>query len=46
MSEFIGCRFGGPPIAARLYLTNSDKRKRRNVRAKRAVSLLQGHLKS
>ena len=28
-SEFIGCRFDGPPIAARLYLTNSVKRKRR-----------------
>ena len=28
-SEFIGCRFDGPPIAARLYLTNSAKRKRR-----------------
>ena len=27
-SEFIGCRFDGPPIAARLYLTNSAKRKR------------------
>ena len=24
----IGCRFDGPPIAARLYLTNSAKRKR------------------
>ena len=24
--EFIGCRFDGPPIAARLYLTNSAKR--------------------
>ena len=28
-SEFIGYRFDGPPIAARLYLTNSAKRKRR-----------------
>ena len=28
-SEFIGCRFDGPPIAARLNLTNSAKRKRR-----------------
>ena len=28
-SEFIGCRYDGPPIAARLYLTNSAKRKRR-----------------
>ena len=28
-SEFIGCRFDGPPIAVRLYLTNSVKRKRR-----------------
>ena len=28
-SEVIGCRFDGPPIAARLYLTNSAKRKRR-----------------
>ena len=28
-SEFIGCRFDGPPIAAQLYLTNSAKRKRR-----------------
>ena len=28
-SEFIGCSFDGPPIAARLYLTNSAKRKRR-----------------
>ena len=28
-SEFIGCRLDGPPIAARLYLTNSEKRKRR-----------------
>ena len=28
-SEFIGCRFDGPPIAARLYLTDSAKRKRR-----------------
>ena len=28
-SEFIGCRFDGPPIAARLYLTNSAKRKKR-----------------
>ena len=28
-SEFTGCRFDGPPIAARLYLTNSAKRKRR-----------------
>ena len=29
-SEFIGCRgFDGPPIATRLYLTNSAKRKRR-----------------
>ena len=28
-SEFIGCRFDGPPIAARLYLTNSAKRKTR-----------------
>ena len=28
-SDFIGCRFDGPPIAARLYLTNSAKRKRR-----------------
>ena len=27
-SEFIGCRFDGPPMAARLYLTNSAKRKR------------------
>ena len=27
--EFIGCRFDGPPIAARLYLTNSAIRKRR-----------------
>ena len=27
-SDFIGCRFDGPPIAARLYLTNSAKRKR------------------
>ena len=27
-SEFIGCRFDGSPIAARLYLTNSAKRKR------------------
>ena len=27
--EFIGWRFDGPPIAARLYLTNSAKRKRR-----------------
>ena len=26
-SEFIGCRFVGPPITARLYLTNSAKRK-------------------
>ena len=26
-SEFIGCRFDGPPIAGRLYLTNSAKRK-------------------
>ena len=22
VNEFIGCRFDGPPIAARLYLTN------------------------
>ena len=29
ISEFIGCRFDGPPIAARLYLTNSAKRERR-----------------
>ena len=29
MSDFIGCRFDGPPIAARYYLTNSAKRKRR-----------------
>ena len=28
-SEFIGCRFNGPPIAARLYLTKSAQRKRR-----------------
>ena len=28
-SEFIGCRFDGQPIAARLLLTNSAKRKRR-----------------
>ena len=28
-SEFIGCRFDGPPITARLYLTNSAKRKKR-----------------
>ena len=28
-SEFIGCRLDGPPIAARLYLTNSAKRKKR-----------------
>ena len=28
-SEFIGCRFDGPTIAARLYLINSAKRKRR-----------------
>ena len=28
-SEFIGCRFDGPPIAARFYLTNSAKRKKR-----------------
>ena len=28
-SDFIGCRFDGPPIAARLYLTTSAKRKRR-----------------
>ena len=28
-SDFIGCRFDGPPIAARLYLTNSAKRKKR-----------------
>ena len=28
-SEFIGCHFDGPPIADRLYLTNSVKRKRR-----------------
>ena len=28
-SELIGCRFDGPPIAARLYLTNFSKRKRR-----------------
>ena len=28
-SEFICCRFDGPPIAARVYLTNSAKRKRR-----------------
>ena len=28
-SEFIGYRFDGPPIAARLYLTISTKRKRR-----------------
>ena len=28
-SEFIGCRFDGPPAAARLYVTNSAKRKRR-----------------
>ena len=28
-SEFIGCRFDGPLIAARLYMTNSAKRKRR-----------------
>ena len=27
-SEFIDCRFDTPPIAARLYLTNSDKRKK------------------
>ena len=27
-SEFIGCRFDGPSIAARLYLTNSAKRMR------------------
>ena len=26
----IGCRFDCPPIAARLYLTNSAKRKRCN----------------
>ena len=26
-SEFISCRFDGPPIAARLSLTNFDKRK-------------------
>ena len=28
-SELIGCRFDGPPIAVRLYLKNSAKRKRR-----------------
>ena len=28
-SEFIGWRFDGPPIAARLYLTSSAKRKKR-----------------
>ena len=28
-SEFIACRFEGPAIDARLYLTNSVKRKRR-----------------
>ena len=29
VNEFIGCRFDGLPIAAGLYLTNSDKRKKR-----------------
>ena len=27
-SEFIGCRFDGPPVAAPIYLTNSAKRKK------------------
>ena len=30
-SEFIDCRFDGPPIAALLYLTKSAKRKRRKT---------------
>ena len=28
-SDFIGCRFDDPPIAARLYLTNCAKPKKR-----------------
>ena len=45
MSEFIGCRFDGPPIAARLYLTNSAKRKRRKP-PRRATDGALGRLES
>ena len=44
-SEFIGCRFDGPPIAARLYLTNSAKRKRRKP-PRSATDLELGRLQS
>ena len=30
-SDFIGCRFDGPPIAVRLYLPNSAKRERQGA---------------
>ena len=45
-SDFIGCRFHGPPIAVRLYLTNSAKRKKRkpprrpNARSVRALQYI------
>ena len=44
-SEFIGCLFDGPPIAARLYLTNSSKRKRRKP-SRSAPDLALRHLQS
>ena len=28
-SDFIGCRFDGPPIVARLHLTNSAAKRKR-----------------
>ena len=30
-NDFIGCCFDGTPIAARLYMTNSVKRKKRKL---------------
>ena len=42
-SEFIGCRFDGPPIAARLYVTNSAKRKKRKP-PRSATDAALGHL--
>ena len=44
-SEFIGCRFDGLPIAARLYLTNSAKHKRRKP-PRNAPDLALGRLQS
>ena len=40
-SDLIGCRFGGPPIAARLYLTNSAKPKKHR---QKVFAIMKKHL--